>query len=1350
MRPRYVALGAGVAVAGGLVWALGPGAPHLVSWLANGANAWRLGELRLEGVTGPHIGALRAERFTLRDEHGVWAEARDIELDWSPQALLFGDIEIAQISAAELDILRRPALSAPKPAGWFQPGVNIVDMHVDRIDLAEPVAGRAALLRFTGAFEMEGRDFYALALDIVRLDAETDRLALRINQREGELLAVALEGAPDGVIASALGVAGSPVRLDAQVQGDNDAGAGTLRGTIGTDRLADAALQWDDAAWRLNATLNPGRAPIFEEIVARVGPVLAIETGGARDDNAARPFTLALRADNLTLDASGELDAKWRIDGEVQVAAETPSINRMLPELTLNGREASLEGELTLASGRTLLRGDIQLGALGAGDVRAEAGGRFTFTWTDRAADIHADLALTPRGSRETQRLLANATLSGRVRYDRQTRRTEIQRIVLTGDAVRGTASGAIARGAGLIEGEWRVLSLAAASPAISGGASGTWQVERVGEAPWRLTARGAAQNFAARNGAIAQLLGRAPALDLDGDIADGGLRVRSARVQSPRLRAGARGLLAGRLNLQVEATARGPILLGRAEISGAADAAGRITGPLGRPRIEMDARMDRFDLAGAAIEQPHLQFTYDSATGAGEARVEGMVAGAPATAQALVRTEDAALVFTDLDVHAIGLDATGAAALGPDGPSLDLDFSGALAGLDIGAAGALQGRVTLASERGAPPVLDLAADLRNASFGDLRLSQANLSVRGPIDLLAARARIRGLAGETPITMDIAAQIATANGRTLTTLEARGDLGGETLATREPAMIELADGRIDARASVTAGSGSAELTWRTDGGRFAATAQFDGAELAPFAALAGSRAEGAISGQARIASEGGGLTGAADLEIAGARLPARMRSPLDMRIDVELSPNRITGEMQARSGDGLDAAIEGSAPVTTAASPLRIALADSGEGSARWRVRGPADSLWSLVGGLDQSLGGRVDGEGEIRFTSTALTGAGELSLTDGRFEDKRAGLLFVDVDARLEFARDGASRFTISARDEDGGRLTGSGAAQRIREGRIDLDMQRLRFVDREDMRATATGDIALVWNREGATLAGDLALDTAEVTLSTRSDAVVPEIDVIEINRPGGDLPPERPRAAAAAAANLDLRLTAPGRLYTRGRGLNAEWSLDARLTGTSIAPRIEGEARLVRGDFDLAGRPFELERGRIMLTGALEDTTVDLLAERSEPDLTARIAITGLLFDPTITLSSDPALPEDEILPNILFGRSSEDLSPLEGAQLAASLAALAGGAAFDIAGMARAAVGLDRFDVREDEAGVLISGGRYLTRDVYFEIQRTGLGEPGARVEWRARPQLSLVTSFLANGDQRVSVRWRRDY
>jgi len=190
--------------------------------------------------------------------------------------------------------------------------------------------------------------------------------------------------------------------------------------------------------------------------------------------------------------------------------------------------------------------------------------------------------------------------------------------------------------------------------------------------------------------------------------------------------------------------------------------------------------------------------------------------------------------------------------------------------------------------------------------------------------------------------------------------------------------------------------------------------------------------------------------------------------------------------------------------------------------------------------------------------------------------------------------------------------------------------------------------------------------------------------------------------------------------------------------------------GTARSIRGTLALSGQPFEIEDALIEFTGDPLDARINLTAVRDTADLSARIRLIGTARDPEITFSSDPALPEDEILPQILFGRGVEDLSALEAAQLAASLAALSGRASLDLVDAARAAAGLDRFNVRQDEnGGFLVAGGVYLTRDVYVEVARTGLGQAQTRLEWTIRPRLVLITSFLGNGDQRVSLRWRRE-
>ncbi|MGE0827961.1 MAG: translocation/assembly module TamB domain-containing protein [Hyphomonadaceae bacterium] len=1343
-----IALGGAVLATGAFVWAVGPGAAGLVQSLANGREAWRLGHLHIEGVEGPHLGALRAARFTLQDEDGVWAEAHDVRLRWQPLNILFNRIDITAIEADEIDILRRPVLSAPKPAGFFQPNVDIGAMRVAHIHLAEPVFGREAQLRFAGALDMEDRDLSSLSLSFDRSDADTDHLSLRINAAENELLRAELRGDPGGVIAAALDASESAVRLSATALGDAEAGEAALSATIGEETLAAGAGAWNARAWRGQLTFNPAHAPVLADLAQRLGPSFSAQAEGVRGQSP-RAFTFAARSENIALNAQGRLDARWRLEGQASVTAETPDVNRLAPEFDLPSRGARIDGALTLAGGRATFAGEGEVNGIEIAGGEVLADGRVNAEWGAVRGALDLDLALSSEGSPELQRLLANGRLAGHAYYHRQDERIEITRAALQSDALRVGAEGTVTDEAGNLSGRWRIANLSAASPEISGAAEGAWRMTRAADMPWRLQANGAGARFRATNPTLAQLIGASPRLDLDALVADGGLQVSRATLNGAKLRLGAAGRFAETLDMRLEGSMRGPIRLGAAEIAGSVDATGALTGPIAHPRIEAQARMQRLDVAGVAIDEPLLNFTYDGATNIGNVVALGRIAGREARAEAQIAATEHELRFTNIDAHALGLNAQGDAAFGDVGPALNIAFSGALQDMDSIMAGRAVGSLTLTPVRGGEPVLAFQADLERAMIGELRLSTAELSLEGPLNRLHAAASLRGQSGQSPLELNASGAIVAEGEATIATIDVRGRLNGDALATRTPARIEFADGRIEATASVIAGDGAAELSWRSEGDRFAAAARLERAELSPFAALAGHRLEGVMSGEVHLASAGEGLSGAADLSIDDARLPARMRAPLDVVIRADLQPNRITGSVNARSADGLDAAIEGSAPVETRARPLRIALAAGGEGSAAWRAQGPAASLWSLVGGLDQSLTGQMDGAGRIRFNAAELNGEGRLSLAGGSFEDKRAGLAFRDLDARLDFSEAGASRFTMSARDANGGRISGEGAASGVRDGRIDLQLTDIQILNREDMRARASGALAFVWSRQGASLSGNLNLNNAELILATEAEAIVPEIAVVEINRPGGDLPEERPRPVGPDPT-LDLRLEAPGRVYTRGRGLNAEWSLDARVRGRVSAPLLFGEARLVRGEFNLAGRPFDLQRGRILLSGAVDNASIDLLAEREETDLTARVAVTGELMDPTITLSSTPALPEDEILPRILFGRAAEDLSPLEGAQLAASLAALAGGGAFDIAGMARAAIGLDRLDVRDGEGGVIVSGGRYLTRDVYLEVSRSGLGEAGTRLEWRVRPQLSLVTSFLANGDQRASVRWRHDY
>src|SRR3546814_1207286 len=105
---------------------------------------------------------------------------------------------------------------------------------------------------------------------------------------------------------------------------------------------------------------------------------------------------------------------------------------------------------------------------------------------------------------------------------------------------------------------------------------------------------------------------------------------------------------------------------------------------------------------------------------------------------------------------------------------------------------------------------------------------------------------------------------------------------------------------------------------------------------------------------------------------------------------------------------------------------------------------------------------------------------------------------------------------------------------------------------------------------------------------------------------------------------------------RLMVTGLGLDSEWSADLQIGGAPDNPAITGRADLIRGDYEFAGREFELDRGIIRFAGEVPaNPALDISANASETGLNATIHGTGNAQKPEISFTQTPALPEDELM-------------------------------------------------------------------------------------------------------------------
>jgi translocation and assembly module TamB len=663
---------------------------------------------------------------------------------------------------------------------------------------------------------------------------------------------------------------------------------------------------------------------------------------------------------------------------------------------------------------------------------------------------------------------------------------------------------------------------------------------------------------------------------------------------------------------------------------------------------------------------------------------------------------------------------------------------------------GPVSGALSYAAAKGGD-TLRMNASLKRARLSrTIAADEASVSVEGPLKTLALRYAIKGWANEQPFDLGGEGQGGIDKSGMNAAIAVKGAFAGAPIATREPISARLSGDVLQAAGAVTLDHGSLQASWRSDKTNAAIDARFDEAPLEVLTAMLEQPAAGALSGEMHLAGAKKSLSGAADLTFKEARMARRSRDVVNARLTATLGGGALHGRLEARSGRGLAATLEGETPMVAEAAPFRLAPRAGGVTTATWKVDGPVEGLWALFGPLDQSLSGQINGAGDMRVAEAGVSGRGQVTLTAGAFDDKISGVKLRQVNAALSFDDQGMTLNRFEATDGLQGRVTGSGRLDVQDSGKLSLTLANMRLFDRPEGRATGDGDLTLEWRKGGATLGGTIRLAQAEMRLiDGAATAPLPQIDVVEINRPG---PPPRAakRGGSVIASKLDVRIIAPGRVYTRTRGLEAEWAMDVRLTGDVAHPALFGEARVVRGDFLLAGRRFDLDHGAVRFAGAPEDAEIDVLAIAETQTLTANLALTGRAIDPKVELSSQPALPEDEILPELLFGRTSRELSGFEAAQLAASLATLAGRSAFDIAGAARAAVDLDRLEVREDMGGFLVAGGKYLTRNVYVEVSGNAVGQAGTAIEWQVRPRFFLISSFLPTGDQKVAIRWRHDY
>lgn len=128
----------------------------LIEARTDGLKLGRLGRLKIEGLSGDIWRDAHARRLTIRDEKGVWLEARNVHLSWRYAELLRRRFEADLVEADSIRLIRRPTLG-PKGKDRGLPLSFHIDKGRARLEMEPAFSYRRGAYDLTFEVDVERR-----------------------------------------------------------------------------------------------------------------------------------------------------------------------------------------------------------------------------------------------------------------------------------------------------------------------------------------------------------------------------------------------------------------------------------------------------------------------------------------------------------------------------------------------------------------------------------------------------------------------------------------------------------------------------------------------------------------------------------------------------------------------------------------------------------------------------------------------------------------------------------------------------------------------------------------------------------------------------------------------------------------------------------------------------------------------------------------------------------------------------------------------------------------------------------------------------------------------------------------
>lgn len=546
------------------------------------------------------------------------------------------------------------------------------------------------------------------------------------------------------------------------------------------------------------------------------------------------------------------------------------------------------------------------------------------------------------------------------------------------------------------------------------------------------------------------------------------------------------------------------------------------------------------------------------------------------------------------------------------------------------------------------------------------------------------------------------------------------------------------------------------------------TADFKDFPLEILKTFKGPALTGSAQGRLRLSGDLAQPRGDVDLRLLDVRLDDPSHKdipPLTLSASAKLQPGMLDLSADLQGLTEKPARVEAKVPARLSLRPYDFTVPKDGRLAGRLNFDADLARLITIFPLDGQTLAGNAAANLDLQGSISAPELQGVVTLSNGLYENYTLCMVLKDWTVRVRAV---GRRLTIeqfSANDGAGGSIQGSGSVE-VDAGKrfptdLNLTLSRATLLHRSDVTSVFAGNLKIAGALNDLNVNGNLQVGPAEIQLPERLPPEMTELEVIEIHgeREGktGPARQRQPRSDSPLKVALDVKVDLPRRIFVRGWGLDSEWEGKLTITGSAQQPILVGSLSSVRGKLDFLSKRFDIKKGTITFYGSSPPMPdLNIVAESRVKDVTARVTFSGPASNPEMNLSSEPALPSDEILARVLFGRTAASITPSQALQLAMLARSLTtgGGSQLDFMSRTRKFLGLDALEFSSSEEGLskgTLGVGKYLTEGVYLNLQKgVGQGADKASVEVEITPNITVESEVGSDSSSGIGVNWKYDY